>query len=181
MHSILRTFANSVKHLGDAAEAPRTTPKPQSKPKSRPETHDFSGLSNRFNNLEVEEPEDIVDTSATIQAFSIGNKPAPKSKVPPPKNVDVYELETDNAYDRAFDVFCFFEDLHRIQDFLAATWRSHKEGLVDLMTATLVTNSAFDIVRREEEQLTWFLYGPEISHMDYSRVWSSIRKSLTGT
>ncbi|KAF8855489.1 hypothetical protein BDZ45DRAFT_502211 [Acephala macrosclerotiorum] len=147
-----------------AAEAPKTTPKPQPKPKLRPETHNFNGLSNRFSNLEVEELEDIADASATIQVLNIGSKLVPKSKAPPPKNVDVYELETDNAYDKGFDVFCFFEDLHRIQDFLADTWGSYKEGVIDLMTATLVTNSAFDIVRREEEQLTWFLYG----HRDLS-------------
>ncbi|CZR59539.1 uncharacterized protein PAC_09433 [Phialocephala subalpina] len=68
--------AIKARRLGSStatSEASKSNSKPKYKPKSRPDTHDFSGLSNRFSNLDVQEPEDIVDTSATIQALDIAS------------------------------------------------------------------------------------------------------------
>jgi hypothetical protein len=115
---------------------------------------DLSGLSNRFSNLDVEDAEDIVDSSTALVSLSATGTSAQKNASIKP--VDVYELEYDNALDRIFDVFCFFEDLHRIQDFLSETWKQQKAGTLDLMTATFVTNAALDIVRREEESVREF-------------------------
>lgn len=64
---------------------------------------------------------------------------------------DVYELEIQHGTDLAFLIFCFFEDLHHIQDFIKETWCKQKAGTVDLETAAVTTNMALDIVRREEE------------------------------
>lgn len=50
-------------------------------------------------------------------------------------------------------MFCFFEDLHYTQDFLIETWQKYKLNKLDLLTASFVTNAAFDIVRREEEEV----------------------------
>jgi hypothetical protein len=73
------------------------------------------------------------------------------------QTVVVYELETDNSVDRVFDVFCFFEDLHCIQQFLKDTWTKYHLGELNLLTAAIVTDVALDIARREElKSRNWF-------------------------
>jgi hypothetical protein len=138
------------------------------KPKARSKKHDFSGLSNRFSNLEVEDTEDIVDTSKTLQSLSSAAAVAKSAqKKTPTPAVEIYELESDDTYERIFDVYCFFEDLHRLQDFLNETWRQYKRGEIDLLTASLTTNAAFDIIRREEAEVAKYLF-PSSSGEDLS-------------
>lgn len=130
---------------------------------------DFSGLSNRFSCLEIEDTEDIAETSQTLQSLS--NPPAQGTKKAPakkPSSVDVFELDYDDEFDRMFDVFCFFEDLHRIQDFLTETWTKVKHGKLDVITASITTNAAFDLVRREEQALTADLFGSSKKVLSYS-------------
>lgn len=113
---------------------------------------DFSGSNNRFSNLEIEETDDSADTSATLQDLSATSTVSKGGqRIKTTKIIDIVEAELDNAFDRAFQIFCFFEDLHKIQDFLNETWESYKLGDLDLITAAMTTNAAFDIVRREEE------------------------------
>lgn len=129
---------------------------PISVPKQSPPT-DLAGvfdsdmladLKNRFSALEVEDTEDIME---------------PEVHPPTPPNITskgsrtsrplVYELELEDFIDWAFHAFCFFEDLHRIQSFLAETWRKYKSGEIDLITAALTTNAAFAVARREETKV----------------------------
>jgi hypothetical protein len=113
---------------------------------------DLSGLSNRFSNLDMEDPKDIVDDSTTLEQLSAVVTPTQKKSST--KALDVYELEFNDLVDRAFAVFCFFEDLHLIQDFLNESWKDYKARKIDLMTVTTVTNAAFAVARREEELVT---------------------------
>jgi hypothetical protein len=92
------------------------------KPKTRSKKRDFSGLSNRFSNLDVEDAEDIAGASNTVQSLSSTTTVTKSAqKKTPITAVEVYELEYDDTYDRIFEVFCFFKDLHRLQDFLNET------------------------------------------------------------
>lgn len=67
--------------------------------------------------------------------------------------MSVYELEIQHRTNLVFLIFCFFEDLHRIQDFLKETWGKQKAGTADLESAAITTNIALDIVRRAEEDI----------------------------
>lgn len=109
-------------------------------------------LSNRFGMLNVEDTNDIVlDLAASdINATSAAKK---FSKATAQDSWDVYELEIQYGTDLAFLIFCFFEDLHRIQDFIKETWRKQNAGTVDVETAAVTTNIALDIVRRAEEDI----------------------------
>lgn len=109
-------------------------------------------LSNRFGMLNVEDTNDIVlDLAASdISATSAAKK---FSKATAQDSWDVYELEIQYGTDLAFLIFCFFEDLHRIQDFIKETWRKQNAGTVDVETAAVTTNIALDIVRRAEEDI----------------------------
>lgn len=129
------------------------TSKQEQKPKTsalEPESSHI--LSNRFGMLNVEDTNDIVlDLAASdISATSAAKK---SSKATTPHSWDVYELEIQHGTDLAFLIFCFFEDLHRIQDFIKETWGKQKAGTVDLEAAAVTTNIALDIVRRAEEDI----------------------------
>lgn len=50
-------------------------------------------------------------------------------------------------------IFSFFRDLHRIQDFLQNIWKDYKTGKCDLMTGSLVTNTALATVRQMEDDI----------------------------
>ncbi len=82
---------------------------------------DFSGLTNRFSNLKIEETDDqagitLYELSST-SAVGNGGQKSTKTKA-----IDIFEAEVDAAFDRVFQIFYFFEDLHTIQDFLYDTW-----------------------------------------------------------
>jgi len=62
-------------------------------------------------------------------------------------------MEVQKDIDDAFTIFCFFEDLHRLQDFLKQTWEEYKAGKCDLTIVSVTTNLAFNLVRRAEEEL----------------------------
>lgn len=103
-------------------------------------------LANRFRALDVED----VDESQNFAASDvvIANKKPSKGR-----SIDVYELEYQLDIDHAFLIFCFFEDLHRVQDALKETWESYKAGKCDLVVASVITNLAFILVRRAEEEI----------------------------
>jgi len=107
------------------------------------------GISNRFSKLEVEDIEDIIGDSAPP------SEPAAATKS---KAVVIYEVETDPVIDRIFRVFCFFEDLHRIQKFLADTWTKRKGRKLDFVTAAMITDAALDIIRHEEIKVTTIMF-----------------------
>ncbi|KAF7947868.1 hypothetical protein EAE96_008945 [Botrytis aclada] len=62
---------------------------------------------------------------------------------------DTCELEEESLEMKmSMMIFYFFEDLHRIQDFLHGIWKRYKGKTIDLLSATLITNTAFELVRR---------------------------------
>jgi hypothetical protein len=66
----------------------------------------------------------------------------------------VFELEEESEEMKMnLMIFCFCEDLHRIQDFLHEVWRGYKASQLDLLTASIITSAAFDIVRKNEEEV----------------------------
>ncbi|KAJ8063314.1 hypothetical protein OCU04_008544 [Sclerotinia nivalis] len=86
--------------------------------------------------------EDITDED--ISAPNI--KPRISKSTTKSAPVEIYELDMDPEIDVPFIVFCFFEDVHRIQDFAKDTWTSHKNGDLDISTAYLLTNYAWRIL-----------------------------------
>ena len=107
-------------------------------------------LCNKFGNLHVEDTNEDLDhtTSTTIQEIPKTHKA--KSKM---ECEEVYELVDEFSIDIPFIIFCFFEDLHRIQDFLKETWTQYSKKELGLMTCSMTTNIALDMVRRAEEDI----------------------------
>lgn len=109
-------------------------------------------LSNRFHMLKVHDTDSDVDLTATEVHAPVKQPPTnsqPNSQV----ECEVWEVVEEFSTDIAFVIFCFFEDLHRIQDFLKETWKKYKDGALDLSTCAMATNLALDLVRRAEEDI----------------------------
>jgi hypothetical protein len=111
-----------------------------------------SSISNRFENLEVE---DTADQNLDINASEAAVSTMPTTKLPQNKNkaLTIYELERSMEEDLQFRVYCFFEDLHRVREFLIQTWQRFADGKIDLVTASLVTNVTLALVRESEERM----------------------------
>ncbi|PVH87784.1 hypothetical protein DL98DRAFT_509345 [Cadophora sp. DSE1049] len=103
----------------------------------------FESLQNRFAALEVEEPVEP----------QIG--PEPKAAV---TDVVIYELENSKDQqvkneERLFAIFCLFDDLARIRTFVLDLWKQYKVGKLDLITASVTTNTAFQLAIRTQDEI----------------------------
>jgi hypothetical protein len=162
----------SPKDESSGSMGPKMAATPRKASSSR-QVHDLSGLSNRFSYLQVEDTEDAAETTVAIEAISATSDPKLRKAEPgATPTIDMFELDYDDSFDPMFDVFCFFEDLHRVQDFLNETWAKFKKGELDLMTAAIITNGAFDLVRREEHELTISIFSDD--KLSYQRLASLI-------
>lgn len=128
-------------------------------------------VTNRFTALKVEENRDV-DPSEVFEAATAVNvvQTIKASKSDPV--IAVYELEDEDQFDEelAFVIFCFFEDLHRTQEFVGELWCKYKARKCDLHTAAVTTNAAFDLVRQAEEDL--IAQAPKL--FNRQRSWDSI-------
>ncbi|KAJ3043595.1 hypothetical protein HDV00_004696 [Rhizophlyctis rosea] len=78
--------------------------------------------------------------------------PSPTSTTTPPKT-PTYKLENTESNEDWFALFCFFQDLHAIRSFLIDTWSQYHARKIDLITATVTTNTAFEVVRSLHQEL----------------------------
>jgi hypothetical protein len=109
----------------------------------------FSALT--FEHIEDDNEDDITASEANSLTVSGKNRRAQKAK----ETCAVYELEEDSQSEFAFKIFCLFEDLHTLQGELRRTWKAQHSGDVDLLSATIVTTAAIDLVSRVEKEIHW--------------------------
>ena len=84
-------------------------------------------LTNRFRMLQVEDEDNDVNITApeiAVEQEGISEKSQPEGL----SEQEVWELQEEFRIQIGFIVFCFFEDLHRIQDFLKKVWKEYKDG-----------------------------------------------------
>ncbi|KAF8848910.1 hypothetical protein BDZ45DRAFT_697996 [Acephala macrosclerotiorum] len=115
--------------------------------------------TNRFESLEVED----IDQSAYD---------ALPSAIPRSKSATNVELEIDADADLPFVVFCFYEDMHRFRHFLVDTWRQVRDEKLSYMTASLITNIAIELIRKEEDALVASF--PSLGEPSYVAITSKI-------
>ena len=115
-----------------------------------PSTQD---LSNRFGALKIHHTDDTLTAATISDELARSQQGTPKKPSKERDTNDIYEAIVDEMLDHAFSVFCFFEDLHQIQEYLQETWTRYKSNDLDLISATLTTNSALALVQRLEKDL----------------------------
>ncbi|KAF7872868.1 uncharacterized protein EAF02_008939 [Botrytis sinoallii] len=112
--------------------------------KSQDTEASWNEISNSFQNLDVE---DCLEEDSEVENDE--ESPEPNTDTP-----DTCELEEESLEMKmSMMIFYFFEDLHRIQNFLRGIWKRYKDKTLDLLSATLITNAVFELVRRSEQEI----------------------------
>lgn len=102
-----------------------------------------SQARNLFDNLDIQEPsQEFLDTPDIA--------PTPAS---PYSAEHRYKVETVHSLEEQyFASHCLFEDVRYIRAFLRNLWASYREGAIDLVAASITTNTAIDFVRSLEQE-----------------------------
>ena len=112
-------------------------------------------LTNIYDVLSIDENDDSTATPATATA---AQNVASCQTTPPPSRKKIYEMETTDE-ELIFAFFCFFDDLHELRKFLLTLWLQYKDRSLDLMTVSVTTNTAINLVSRvEQDFLATFRY-----------------------
>jgi hypothetical protein len=116
-------------------------------------------LANIFEALQLEELSPDSDTAKPAST----NKTA---KSPPPQE---YEIDDSSTSDSLFAVLGFLKDYAEIEKMVMETWMHYKLGRLDLMAASVTTDTAYGIIKRSSEDLLSSLPGqktyPDICDM----------------
>ena len=108
-------------------------------------------LSNQFDHLELEEPIEIDDAlSALNTAMPTTGAAASKTDEKVSHRVEYQSDNNEDDEEKYFAMYCLFTDLHGLRNFIGRTWDDYSDGRIDLITASILTNTAFDLVRRME-------------------------------
>ena len=116
---------------------PSTKPSSNSSATSQGQDSDIDAWVNRFAALTVEEPEDAV------------HAPAVSKQIVKVELIEAEERDEEEAHfsHLFFKAYCLFQDLHNIRAFLSQTWVEYRDGKVDLMNASVVTDTALQLAR----------------------------------
>lgn len=114
--------------------------KPHSQALHQVETDEDLEIDNIFANLELEEPS---------EAFL--NSPGTKPELKEPRKK--YEAESmEEKFEMLFAAFSLFDDIFRIYGFVRNLWDQYHTGKSDLITVSVTSNTAIDMVRRLEQE-----------------------------
>ncbi|KAH0846463.1 hypothetical protein AYO21_11253 [Fonsecaea monophora] len=101
-----------------------------------------TNLANMFSSLEVEEPSEA-DQESPLQSVPRAETAKPQTR---------YQAETfDDPEEPSIMLMCLVTDFADIRDFVAETWLGYKEELLDLVSASLTTDTAMELARGLEE------------------------------
>jgi len=104
-------------------------------------------VTNQFEGLKVEDIDEAsYDAMPSVKPATPANSTSKSTDL-------VYELELAETAELASNLFCLFEDLNHVRDFLRRVWEKVALGIVDYMTASLTTNVALELIRTTEETL----------------------------
>lgn len=108
-----------------------------------PPKEDTSAPSNLYEYLELEEPLESLLAEPEVKD-SEASKP---SVVHPDLDVEIASEE------KLFALFCFFKDAYKLHEVLIERWSSYSKGLCSLVSASLTTTAAMDLIREANEDL----------------------------
>ncbi|KAI9091296.1 hypothetical protein DFS34DRAFT_329689 [Phlyctochytrium arcticum] len=103
-------------------------------------------LENKFALLDFE---DLPDELAIDESSPLS------SSLPAAYEIDhqEYDVEEDDS-EVFFSVYCLFKDLANIRAFIQDLWKEYKAGKVDLVTASVTTNTALEMIHDLQEDFT---------------------------
>lgn len=108
-------------------------------------SENIQNVTNKFEGLDVQEP-----SEAFLQAPDL---PMPTSTTG--RTVEVnYEAERMQDFEEAtFALTLLLTDFSELRNVISNAWEAYKIGASDIVSASIMTNSAFDLARRAEEDV----------------------------
>lgn len=101
---------------------------------------------NMFETLSLEEPEGALDSLNSSVSVPTGPKAKTMAASKP-----VYDMES--LYDEVlFSSVLFFQDLESIRKLIRKTWSEYRAGRTELSTASLLTNTAIELIQRSTKE-----------------------------
>jgi hypothetical protein len=100
-------------------------------------------VSNMFAALTVEEP--------TLNMDATGSTASKKKTKKQPSQE--YEIEDSSADDFMLAVLGFLEDYAKVERFVMEAWMHYRDGRLNLMAASVVTDTAYGMIKRSSEDL----------------------------
>ncbi|KAL8832819.1 MAG: hypothetical protein Q9191_000003 [Dirinaria sp. TL-2023a] len=125
------------------SKEPSTKPCRSSSAASQEQDSDIDAWVNRFAVLTVEEPEDEVHAPAVTKQIV-------KVELIEAEERDEEEAPFSHLF---FKAYCLFQDLRNIRAFLSQTWVEYRDGKVDLMNSSVVTDTALQLARELIQEL----------------------------
>ena len=107
-------------------------------------------LTNIYDVLSIDE--DAFDDSAETPVTTTTVQKDASRQTTPPTPRKTYEMEpTEEEFVFAFS--CFLSDLKELRKFLRTLWLQYKDGTLDLITVSVTTNTAINLISRAELDL----------------------------
>ena len=108
-------------------------------------------LNNIFANLDIEEQ--IEEDSSTIDSTATPASAAADTPIDDNKQTGPdYDIEAEDEAERlCFALFCLFEDINKLRQYVYQIWESFHQQESELISVSIVTNTAIEIVRRLED------------------------------
>jgi hypothetical protein len=116
--------------------------------------------SNLFDALHFEETEHSLPSLELTECSKSRRSPPPLTKDP------VYFARTPES-DLPFAIICFHNDLNDILKFLSETWKEYQRGAIELMSASVTTDIAIEMVKQKEHGFWDNVNVPKDFTMDY--------------
>jgi hypothetical protein len=101
-------------------------------------------MANKFHILSIEDTEVMTDAQNEWVSPIVAKKPTPTHRAYEFRHTD------EEVY---FTLFCFFDDLADVREYLTIIWTRYRGGDIDLVSAAIITNTAFELVQRAEKEL----------------------------
>ncbi|KAM5453518.1 hypothetical protein MaudCBS49596_002721 [Microsporum audouinii] len=102
------------------------------------------GPANRFERLDIQEPSDKFVQTADIKT--------PETPEPEPDSDTQYEAEQVYDMDEMYSAFrLLIQDYHSFRVAINETWVGYQQGVFDLVSASIMTNTALEFARRLEK------------------------------
>jgi hypothetical protein len=61
--------------------------------------------------------------------------------------------DDDDEDDFYFMIYCFFKDFNTIREYIQERWCDYQDGLLSLSAVSVITNTAFELLQRGEQEL----------------------------
>ncbi|KAI1135835.1 hypothetical protein F5Y05DRAFT_421213 [Hypoxylon sp. FL0543] len=166
----IKVLEDILKMLGTVIKEPEAVEESKPRKKLTKEDKAQIELRNRFSHLSVED----VDESFELTAAQVASASTKTKNDPQPRPADIFELEAEKEFEDSFAAFCFFQDLHKIEERLKQTWKDFKSGQINLVVADIITRAAICMIRRAEEDICSSRFADETHGDTYFRLYDAM-------